>query len=161
VRELLVGWRERGLNVTRLILVVIDGSTALRRAVRQVFDHPVIARCQLHKIGNVEDRLPKALRSVVAKPMPAAYRAETAVAAQAQLEELAGELERTHPSAAASLREGLEQTLTMLRPGVPPTLARSLRSTNCVQSMIEIARDPATSSVGATDRWRCAGAPPA
>jgi putative transposase len=161
VRELLVGWRERGLNVTRLILVVIDGSTALRRAVRQVFDHPVIARCQLHKIGNVEDRLPKALRSVVAKPMPAAYRAETAVAAQAQLEELAGELERTHPSAAASLREGLEQTLTMLRPGVPPTLARSLRSTHCVQSIIEIARDPATSSVGATDRWRCAGAPPA
>lgn len=121
VIDLLVGLRERGLNVTRPILVVIDGSTALRRAVRDVFDHPVIARCQLHKIGNVEDRLPKALRSVVAKRMRAAYRAETALAAQAQLEELAGELERTHPSAAASLREGLDETLTVLRLGVPPT----------------------------------------
>jgi putative transposase len=74
VRELLVGLRERGLNVTRPILVVIDGSKALRRAVREVFDHPVIARCQLHKIRNVEDRLSKALRSVVAKRMRAAYR---------------------------------------------------------------------------------------
>ena len=150
VSDLLVGVRERGLNVTRPILVVIDGSKALRRAVRDVFDHPVIARCQLHKIRNVEDRLPKALRSVVAKRMRAAYRAETALAAQAQLEALAGELERTHPSAAASLREGLDETLTVLRLGVPPTLARSLRSTNCVESMIEIARDHSRN----VKRWR-------
>ena len=150
VTDLLVGVRERGLNVTRPILVVIDGSKALRRAVRDVFDHPVIARCQLHKIRNVEDRLPKALRSVVAKRMRAAYRAETALAAQAQLAELADELERTHPSAAASLREGLDETLTVLRLGVPPTLARSLRSTNCVESMIEIARDHSRN----VKRWR-------
>ena len=141
VRELLVGLRERGLDVTRPILVVIDGAKALRRGVFDVFDHPVIARCQLHKIRNVHDRLPKKLRSVVAKQMRAAYRAETAVAAQAQLESLAGELERTHPGAAASLREGLAETLTVLRLGVPPTLARSLRSTNCVENMIGIARD--------------------
>src|SRR6185437_9239950 len=141
VRELLVGLRERGLNVTRPILVVIDGAKALRRGVLDVFDHPVIARCQLHKIRNVEDRLPKKLRSVVAKRMRAAYRAETALAAQAQLQALAGELERTHPGAAASLREGLEETLTVLRLGVPPTLARSLRSTNCVDNMIGICRD--------------------
>jgi putative transposase len=150
VRELLIGLRERGLNVTRPLLVVIDGSKALRRAVQDVFDHPVIARCQLHKIRNVEDRLPKALRSVVAKRMRAAYRAETALAAQAQLEELASELERTHPNAAASLREGLTETLTVLRLGVPPTLARSLRSTNCVESMIEIARDHSRN----VKRWR-------
>jgi putative transposase len=98
VRELLVGLRERGLNVTRPILVVIDGAKALRRAVLDVFDHPVIARCQLHKIRNVQDRLPKKLRSVVAKRMRAAYRAETALAAQAQLQTLAGELDRTHPA---------------------------------------------------------------
>jgi transposase-like protein len=141
VTELLVGLRERGLNVTRPILVVIDGSKALRRAVVDVFDHPVIQRCQLHKIRNVQDRLPKKLRSVVAKRMRAAYQAGTALAAQAQLESLAGELDRTHPGAAASLREGLDDTLTVLRLDVPPTLARTLRSTNCVESMIEICRD--------------------
>ena len=141
VTDLLVGLRERGLDVTRPTLVVIDGAKALRRGVLDVFDHPVIARCQLHKIRNVQDRLPKKLRSVVAKRMRAAYRAETALAAQAQLEVLAGELDRTHPGAAASLREGLAETLTVLRLGVPPTLARSLRSTNCIESMIGICRD--------------------
>jgi putative transposase len=141
VTELLVGLRERGLEVTCPILVVIDGSKALRRAVVDVFDHPVIQRCQLHKIRNVQDRLPQKLRSVVAKRMRAAYHAETALAAQAQLEILAGELDRTHPGAAASLREGLTETLTVLRLNVPPTLARTLRSTNCVESMIEICRD--------------------
>jgi putative transposase len=150
VRELLVGLRERGLGVTRPILVVIDGAKALRRAALDVFDHPVIARCQLHKIRNVQDRLPKKLRSVVAKRMRAAYRAETALAAQAQLQNLAGELDRTHPGAAASLREGLEETLTVLRLGVPPTLARSLRSTNCVENMIGICRDHSRN----VKRWR-------
>jgi transposase-like protein len=150
VTELLVGLRERGLDVTRPILVVIDGSKALRRAVVDVFDHPVIQRCQLHKIRNVQDRLPQKLRSVVAKRMRAAYHAETPLAAQAQLESLAGELDRTHPSAAASLREGLTDTLTVLRLGVAPTLARTLRSTNCVESMIEICRDHARN----VKRWR-------
>jgi transposase-like protein len=106
-----------------------------------VFDHPVIARCQLHKLRNVQDRLPQKLRSVVAKRMRTAYHAQTALDAQAELETLAGELERSHPGAAASLREGLNETLTVLRLGVPPTLARTLRSTNCVESMIEICRD--------------------
>ena len=150
VSDLLVGLRERGLDVTCPILVVIDGSKALRRAVGDVFDHPVIARCQLHKIRNVQDRLPKKLRSVVAKRMRAAYHAETALGAQAQLEILAGELDHTHPGAAASLREGLEETLTVLRLGVPPTLARTLRSTNCVESMIEICREHSRN----VKRWR-------
>ena len=61
VTDLLVGLRERGLDVTRPILVVLDGAKALRRAVQDVFDHPVIARCQLHKIRNVRDRLPEQL----------------------------------------------------------------------------------------------------
>jgi putative transposase len=60
VGELLVGLRDRGLEVTRPILVVIDGAKALRRAVTDVFDHPVIQRCQLHKLRNVTDRLPDA-----------------------------------------------------------------------------------------------------
>src|SRR4051812_14445041 len=85
VTDLLTGLRDRGLDVTRPILVVIDGSKALRRAVVDVFDHPVIQRCQLHKIRNVQDRLPKKLRSVVAKRMRAAYHADTALDAQSQL----------------------------------------------------------------------------
>jgi putative transposase len=70
-----------------------------------------------------------------------AYRADTALEAEAQLEALAQELQRTHPGAAASLREGLAETLTVLRLGVPPTLARTLRSTNSIESVISIAHD--------------------
>jgi transposase-like protein len=65
VGDLLAGLRERGLEVTRPILAVIDGAKALRRAVTEVFDHPVIQRCQLHKLRNVSDRLPDAVASVV------------------------------------------------------------------------------------------------
>jgi transposase-like protein len=150
VTELIVGLRERGLDVTRPVLVVIDGSTALRRAVRDVFDHPVIQRCQLHKIRNVRDRLPDKLRSVVTARMRRAYHAESALAAEAELTALAAELHCTHPGAAASLREGLDETLTVLRLGVPPTLARTLRSTNAIESMIGICRDHSAN----VKRWR-------
>jgi transposase-like protein len=143
VTELIVGLRERGLDVTRPILAVLDGSKALRRAVLDVFDRSVIARCQLHKIRNVEDRLPEKMRSVVASRMRRAYHADSALAAEAELNALAAELDRTHPSAAASLREGMAETLTVLRLGVPPTLARTLRSTNAIESMISICRDHA------------------
>jgi transposase-like protein len=140
VTDLLTGLRERGLDTARPILVVLDGAKALRAAVTRVFDHPVIARCQLHKIRNVADRLPDHLASTVSKRMRRAYHAETALAAEAQLEALAQELERTHPGAAASLREGMAETVTVLRLRVPPTLARTLRSTNSIESMISIAR---------------------
>jgi putative transposase len=143
VGDLLVGLRERGLEVTRPILVVIDGAKALRRAVDDVFDHPVVQRCQLHKLRNVTDRLPDAVASTVAKRMRAAYRNPDPLVAQAELEALARELDRSHPGAAASLREGLAETLTISRLGVPPTLARTLRSTNSIESMIEICRDHA------------------
>jgi transposase-like protein len=132
VTELIVGLRERGLDVTKPILVVLDGSKALRRAALDVFDRPVLARCQLHKIRNVQDRLPEKLRSVVASRMRRAYHADSALAAEADLSALAAELDRTHPGAAASLREGMAETLTVLRLGVPPTLARTLRSTNAI-----------------------------
>ena len=150
VTELIVGLRERGLDVTRPILAVLDGSKALRRAVLDVFDHPVIQRCQLHKIRNVQDRLPQRLRSVVTARMRRAYHADSAVAAEADLSALATELDRTHPGAAASLREGMAETLTILRLGVPPTLARTLRSTNPIESMIEICREHSKN----VKRWR-------
>jgi transposase-like protein len=162
VTDLLVGLRERGLDVTRPILAVIDGSKALRRAVLDVFDRPVIQRCQLHKIRNVRDRLPERLRPVVTARMRRAYHADSALGAEAELTALAAELERTHPGAAGSLREGLTETLTVLRLGVPPTLARTLRSTNAIESMISICRDHATNVKNWQDgqmalRWCAAG----
>ncbi len=144
VTDLLTGLRDRGLDTTRPIFVGIDGGKALRAAVIRVFDHPVIGRCQLHKIRNVADKLPDHLASAVTKRMRKAYHAESALAAEAQLEALAKELERTHPGAAGSLREGLAETLTVLRLNVSPTLARTLRSTNCIESMISIARNHST-----------------
>ena len=147
---LLVDLRERGLDVTRPMLVGIDGSKALRKAVLDVLDRPVIQRCQLHKIRNVKDHLPQRLRSSVGRKMTDAYHAGSALEAEAALLALAKELDRTHPGAAASLREGLDETLTVLRLGVPPTLARTLRSTNAIESMISVCREHAAN----VKRWR-------
>jgi putative transposase len=130
--------------------VVIDGATALRRAVGDVFDSPVLGRCPLHKIRNVRDRLPERLRSTVATRMRAASHADSVLDAAAQLSALARELDQTHPGAAGSLREGLAETLTVLRLGLPPTLARTFRSTNAIESMISICRDHART----VKRWR-------
>src|SRR4029078_11914709 len=162
VTELIVGLRERGLDVTRPILAVLDGSTALRRAVPDVFDRPVIGRCQLHKIRNVEDHLPEKLRTTVASRMRRAYHADSALAAEAALGAAAAAVDRTHPGAAASLREGMAETLTVLRLNVPPTLARTLRSTNAVESMISICREHASNVKNWRDgqmalRWCAAG----
>jgi Transposase, Mutator family len=150
VADLLAGLRGRGLDTTRPVLVVIDGAKALRRAVSDVFDYPVIQRCQLHKLRNVTDRLPDALPSTVAKRIRRAYHHPDPLVAQAELEALARELDRSHPGAAGLLREGLAETLTISRLGVAPTLARTLRSTNSIESMIEICRDHAAN----VKRWR-------
>jgi putative transposase len=150
VKALLVGLRERGLDVTEPILAVLDGAKALSAAVKEVFDAPVIARCQLHKLRNVRDHLPEKMRGPVAKRMRAAYHADSALEAEAQLVALAKELDKTHPGAAGSLREGMAETLTVLRLDVPPTLARTLRSTNAIESMISICRDHSLN----VKRWR-------
>jgi len=150
VSDLLIGLRERGLDVSRPMLVGIDGSKALRRAVLDVLERPVIQRCQIHKVRNIKDHLPQRLRSTVGRRMTDAYHADSALEAQAALLALAKELDRTHPGAAASLREGLDETLTVLRLGVPPTLARTLRSTNTIESMISACREHA----GNVKRWR-------
>ena len=150
VKNLLTGLRERGLDTTRPILAVLDGAKALAAGFREVFDQPVIARCQLHKLRNVRDHLPEKMRGPVEKRMRAAYHAGSALQAEALLTALAKELDKTHPGAAASLREGLVETLTVLRLEVPPTLARTLRSTNAIESMISISRDHARN----VKRWR-------
>ncbi len=150
VKDLLVGLRDRGLDTTRPVLVVIDGAKALAAGVRSVFDHPVIQRCQLHKIRNVEAKLSKSMGATVSKKMRAAYHDTDPLNAEATLEALARSLDKAHPGAAGSLREGLTETLTIGRLGVAPTLARTLRSTNAIESMIEICRDHSTN----VKRWR-------
>jgi len=150
VTGLVTGLRERGLDVTRPVLAVLDGSRAPSRAVKDVFDKPLIQRCQQHKIKNLRDRLPDKLRTVVERRMRQAYHASSAVEAEGLLAALARELDRAYPGAAASLREGMAETLTILRLGVPPTLARTLRSTNPVESMIEICREHSRN----VKRWR-------
>ena len=132
------------------MLVGIDESKALRKAVVDVFDHPVIKRCQLHKVRNVKDYLPQRLRSTLGRRMTNAYHAASALEAEAALLILAQELDRTHPGAAARLREGLHETLTVLLLDVPPTLARTVRSTNAIESMISVCHDHA----GNVKRWR-------
>jgi len=148
--DLLVDLRERGLDVSRPLLLVIDGAKALRRAVADVFDYPVIQRCQQHKIKNVKDKLPDKLRGVVERRMRTAYRADSALEAEAQPAALARELDGSLPGAAASLREGLTETLTVIRLGLPPTLARTVRSTNPIESMLSICREHA----GSVKRWQ-------
>lgn len=150
VTGLLEDLRDRGLDVTRPVLVCIDGAKALRSAVRRIFDRPVIQRCQLHKIRNVEDHLPERLRPEAARRMREAHRQDSHLEAKAKLERLAKDLERTHPGAAASVREGLDETLTVLRLGLPPSLRSTFRSTNAVESMISIARDHSRN----VKRWR-------
>ena len=83
---------------------VLDGAKALTAAVKEVFDQPVIGRCQLHKLRNVGDHLPERMRGPVEKRMRAAYRRWLALEAEALLTALAKELDKTHPGAAASLR---------------------------------------------------------
>src|SRR6266702_3516803 len=150
VTGLITGLRERGLDVTKPILAVLDGAKALTRAVKDVFDQPLIQRCQQHKIKNVRDKLPDRLKQVTERRMRQAYHAESALKAEGELEQLARELDKTHPGAAASLREGMAETLTILRLEVPPTLARTLDSTNPVESMIEICREHSKN----VKRWR-------
>lgn len=82
--------------------------------------------------------------------MRSAYRAPTALVGKGLLSELAKELDHTHPSAAASLREGMDETLTVLALGMHPTLKRTPRSTNAIESMIDIGRDHASN----VKRWR-------
>ena len=97
VKDLLAGLRERGLDMTKPILAVLDGAKALCAGVKAVFDHPVIARCQLHKIRNVESKLPDDVARVVVKEMRAAYANPDALAAQGALEALAKRIERSAP----------------------------------------------------------------
>jgi putative transposase len=141
---------ERGLDATKGVLFVIDGGKALERAVRAVFGaKALIQRCRQHKERNVTDHLPEAERPLVQRRLRAAWANPDPGQATAELEQLARSLDRKRPGAAASLREGLEQTLTVTRLGVGGKLLQTVSSTNPMESMIEIIRDHA----GRVKRW--------
>lgn len=135
-KTLLSALIERGLDPERPLLFVIDGGKGLRRAIGELWGRRgVVQRCQVHKRRNVRAHLPERLQRRVAGAMQQAYDTPDAAQAQAQLERLATEVERQHPGAAASLREGLEETLTLHRLGITGTLARTLRSTNVIENL--------------------------
>jgi transposase-like protein len=134
-RRLLSNLVDRGLPVERARLVVIDGGKGLRKAVRNVFGNwALIQRCQFHKIHNVVEHLPQGKRAWVKAALRKAYASETAAQAKQRLLELARNLEG-HDGAAASLREGLEETLTLLSLGIRGALAQTLSTTNPIENL--------------------------
>jgi putative transposase len=136
-KALLADLCERGLDTQRSMLVVIDGSKALRAAVRDVFgSRALVQRCQVHKRRNVVDHLPEAEAASAGKVMRQAYRCHDAKQAKKLLEGLARQLQSRHPSAAASLREGLDETLTVKAMGLPEALERTLSTTNPIENLM-------------------------
>ena len=121
---------ERGLDASKGMLFVVDGGKALERAIRSVFGaKALVQRCRRHKERNVTDHLPEAERPLVQRRLRAAWALDDAERATAELEQLARSLDRQRPGAAASLREGLELTLTVTRLGVGGKLLQTLEST--------------------------------
>ena len=131
---------ERGLDPEQGILFVIDGAKALRRAIRNVFGDAPVQRCVRHKERNVLDHLPERDRPSVKQRLRRAWALDDHDRALDQLRVLARELDHSYPGAAGSLREGMEETLTLSRLGVSGNLTRTLESTNPCESMIEIVR---------------------
>jgi transposase-like protein len=136
--ELLQDLLARGLTLNGRVLCVIDGGKGLRKALGDVLgDAAMIQRCQLHKGRNLDALVPKARQGYVRAVLRRAYRAASAPAERRQLTALATWLETNgHPDAATSVREGLEETLTVLKLGLPPTLRRFFATTNCIENLI-------------------------
>jgi transposase-like protein len=151
VTALLADLVDRGLSVDGGLLVVMDGAKALAAAVRKVFGAAaLIQRCTLHKRRNVRDHLPKDAQPWVDRKLAAAFGHADPAAGERAARDLATQLEDRWPDAAASLREGLDDMFTVRRLGVTGRLAATLTTTNCVESMISIARDTTRN----VKRWR-------
>jgi putative transposase len=140
-RSLLADLVDRGLDPGQAILFVLDGGKALRRAIKDVFgEHALVHRCHRHKERNVLDLLPERDRPRVRARIRGTWALKDASEAEQELERLASELERSWPDAGASLREGMAETLTLMRLGITGKLSKTLSSTNPIESMIEIVR---------------------
>jgi transposase-like protein len=140
-QSLLANLQSRGLRTDRSLLVLLDGSKALRKAVRDRFgDVALVQRCQVHKMRNVLDHLPERQRPWAKAILQRAYRCPDGATARRLLLDLARRLEAEHPGAAESVREGLDETLTVLGLHLPDTLRRSLTTTNAAESLISRTR---------------------
>lgn len=135
--ELLRDLLERGLTFEEGILCVIDGSKGLRKAIREVFGQRAeVQRCQWHKRENVISYLPKEDQKKWRSRLQRAYQEPTYEAAKERLTDLHAELQQVSRSAARSLQEGLEETLTLHRLGLFEELGRSLKTTNCIENLM-------------------------
>lgn len=134
---LLADLRDRGLRTDRPILAVLDGAKALARAVRNVFgDQAIIQRCQAHKRRNVVDQLPDEMKASVKQALRDAYAAKDADRARTMLTNLVRRLRDDHPGAAASLEEGLDETISVKRLRLSPKLERQLSTTNAIENLM-------------------------
>jgi putative transposase len=140
-QSLLADLQSRGLRTDRSLLVILDGSKALHKAVTQTFGSAaLIHRCQVHKLRNILEHLPEGQRPWVRAIVARAYKQVEVATARRLLQDLARRLEDRYPSAAASVREGLDETLTILTLGLSDRLRQSLATTNAIESLISRTR---------------------
>lgn len=162
VKDLLRGLIGRGLDASLSYLFVIDGGTALRSAIDEMFGQRAhVQRCRTHKLRNVLERLPKTEASQTKAVMMAAYKLDPKQGI-AKMKKQAEWLEREHPDAAASLREGLTETFTVNALGLPPSLTRCLCTTNIIENPNGIVRRTSRRVTRYRDaemalRWTAAG----
>ena len=151
VKSLLVHLREHGLRTEQRYLFVIDGAKALCAGIAEVFgSEQAVQRCRAHKIRNVLEELPQEQHAQVRSLMRAAYKLERAEEGLGKMEKMASWLERDYATAASSLREGLPETFTINRLGLPPSLHRCLGTTNLIESPPSGVRK----RTGNVSRWR-------
>lgn len=140
-QDLLANLQSRGLRTDRSLLVILDGSKALRKAVRTLFgEAALVQRCQVHKTRNIREYLSDRDRPWAQTILRRAYQATDLKTGQRLLRDLARRLEAEYPSAAESVREGLDETLTVLTLPLSPRLRRSLATTNAAESLISRTR---------------------
>jgi len=151
VKELLEDLVARGLRPERRYLFVIDGAKALRAGIERVFgERAEVQRCQIHKRRNVKEHLPKRAQGDTDRRIRNAYAMTGYAEAKAELEKIFRQLERINPSAAHSLEEGLEETLTVHRLGVGGLLRQTLSSSNPIESCLSTVERVARN----VKRWR-------
>jgi transposase-like protein len=137
VQALLDNLIQRGLDPKLCRLFIVDGSKALIKAIRRTFGrHTPIQRCQIHKARNITERLPKHLHASVRAALRQAWELDDADKAERLIRNLARRLEQVAPGVAASILEGLDEMLTVIRLGLPPSLRRSLACTNIIENMM-------------------------
>jgi putative transposase len=151
VKELLEDLVARGLHPEKRYLFVIDGAKALRAGIERVFGgRAEVQRCQIHKRRNVKEHLPKSAQGDTDRRIRNAYAMTGYAEAKAELEKIFRQLERINPSAAHSLEEGLEETLTVHRLGVGTLLRQTLASSNPIESCLSTVERVARN----VKRWR-------